>query len=174
MQLEYLNRERINETDYLWITKKGRKNICKSYLGKQGGRQKLYVSSSCGKRGIKHEIMHAMGFYHEHARKDRDDHLIVNLDNIINGKEKNFKICTYCWTFKIPYDFRSIMHYRYRDLSKNGLPTLLPKNGVPKEDLGNTDDLTASDEEKIRKLYNCKAKCKHKQKIDNFQNSSHR
>ena len=48
-----------------------------------GGVQQLSLSSGCYMMGtIIHEFMHAIGFYHEQARRDRDKHIIVHWDNI--------------------------------------------------------------------------------------------
>ena len=38
-----------------------------------------------------HELLHTLGFVHEHTRPDRDDFISVNYDNIEPGEEKNFK-----------------------------------------------------------------------------------
>ncbi|GES77784.1 low choriolytic enzyme-like [Rhizophagus clarus] len=62
-----------------------------SYVGKRGGKQELSVTEGwpnpigCAI----HELMHALGFYHEHCRPDRDKYVTVE-DNI---KENiNYKI----------------------------------------------------------------------------------
>jgi hypothetical protein len=34
-----------------------------------------------------HEVMHVLGFYHEHVRPDRDDYVTVNIENI-EGSEQ--------------------------------------------------------------------------------------
>ena len=41
---------------------------------------------------IQHEIMHAIGFYHEHNRPDRDNYITVVEANVQEGKENNFDI----------------------------------------------------------------------------------
>lgn len=61
---------------------------CYSYLGFVDiGSQPLNLASDCN--GIEvtiHEWLHALGFYHEHTRADRDDHITVNFTNVMPGK----------------------------------------------------------------------------------------
>lgn len=56
--------------------------ICASYLGRVGGAQPIFLSSQCGTNEVMHEIMHALGFVHEHSRPDRDQHVEVLWPNI--------------------------------------------------------------------------------------------
>ena len=55
---------------------------------------------------IIHELMHAVGFWHEQSRPDRDDHVTILWHNIIRGMEYNFN--KYSWdmiqTLGVPYD----------------------------------------------------------------------
>lgn len=53
-------------------------------MGRVGQRQVLSLQRfGCVQRGIiQHELLHAMGFYHEHTRSDRDQHIRINWDNI--------------------------------------------------------------------------------------------
>ena len=44
---------------------------CKSELGMRGGNQAMYLNSACFDRGLivpVHELMHTLGFVHEHNR----------------------------------------------------------------------------------------------------------
>jgi ssRNA-specific RNase YbeY (16S rRNA maturation enzyme) len=35
---------------------------------------------------VMHELLHVLGFYHEHQRQDRDKYVSINLDNIDPSK----------------------------------------------------------------------------------------
>lgn len=59
---------------------------CFSAIGRQGGKQRLSVGEGCEYKGtVLHEIMHALGFFHEHSRTDRDDYIMVLWWNIEPG-----------------------------------------------------------------------------------------
>ena len=48
--------------------------------------QELSIGEGCNNKGIiMHELMHALGFWHEQARSDRDDYLEVLWENIKKG-----------------------------------------------------------------------------------------
>ncbi|MED6255724.1 hypothetical protein ATANTOWER_013896, partial [Ataeniobius toweri] len=85
-------------------------NGCASHVGFIGGQQHVYVAPSCSVGNIAHEILHTLGFQHEHTRLDRDKFINVVQSNIIPGMEKNFRKLD-GQTFNIPYDYTSIMHY---------------------------------------------------------------
>lgn len=61
---------------------------CASLVGRTGGKQLVSMQrSGCLQNGIiQHELLHALGFYHEHTRSDRDQHVTINWQNILNGK----------------------------------------------------------------------------------------
>ncbi|MEQ2194949.1 hypothetical protein XENOCAPTIV_005158 [Xenoophorus captivus] len=85
---------------------------CYSYVGRQGGGQTVSLSrQGCLYHGtVQHELLHALGFNHEQTRSDRDNHIKVHWNNIIEGMEYNFyKIDTL--NQGTPYDYNSVMQY---------------------------------------------------------------
>jgi len=49
--------------------------------------QPIQLSDSCNTPGlILHQLMHALGFYHEHTRDDRDKFVKVIYRNVKDGK----------------------------------------------------------------------------------------
>lgn len=85
---------------------------CWSWIGKQGKKQQLSLGRGClGSGTIIHEFLHALGFYHEQSRPDRDQYVRINLENVRSGQEHNFKASTKINSFGVPYDLNSVMHY---------------------------------------------------------------
>ncbi|XP_022804316.1 zinc metalloproteinase nas-13-like, partial [Stylophora pistillata] len=103
---------------------------CASYVGRIGRRQQVYLARGCWYTGIvSHEIGHAIGFYHEQSRPDRDNYISINRVNIVSGRQSNFYKYSR-WkidSLGTPYDYGSLMHYRSTAFSKNGKPTIVVK-----------------------------------------------
>ena len=61
-----------------------------------------------------HELGHALGFFHEHERWDRDQFVTIHYENIKAGRAHDYDwIPKTNWLVtSLPYDYRSIMHYR--------------------------------------------------------------
>lgn len=78
-----------------------------------------------------HEMLHAVGFWHEQSRPDRDRHVGVQWHNIEAGREDNFARYSRgeVSTLQLDYDLGSIMHYQSTAFSKNGRPTIVSKRG---------------------------------------------
>ncbi|XP_039874436.1 high choriolytic enzyme 1-like isoform X27 [Simochromis diagramma] len=142
-------KKRDTESSYLKLVTG---NGCASFVGCQGGAQQLFFASECTVGNLCHELLHALGLYHEHTREDRDKYVIVNWQNIVAGKENNFKV-KHGNTQNLPYDLTSIMHYGRDFFSTNGNPTVLPKqSGV---EIGQRKHLSQLDIKRLNKLYGC-------------------
>uniref|UniRef100_A0AAQ4RK95 Metalloendopeptidase n=1 Tax=Gasterosteus aculeatus aculeatus TaxID=481459 RepID=A0AAQ4RK95_GASAC len=141
--------KRTAEPDYLHFVIG---NGCASYVGRMGGGQSVFVGPKCTVGNVAHEVLHALGFYHEHTRMDREEHVTVLTDNIMEGKEINFQKH---WgnTLGLSYDVLSILHYGSDFFSANGLPTIVPLNSVA--DMGQREKMTPLDVRRVVLLYAC-------------------
>ncbi len=112
----------------------------------------INLNGYCNNPGIvAHEILHALGFWHEQQRSDRDEHVIVHFDNI-NCDEQYEMAVTNDTGFD--YDFGSIMHYGLKQCSATTAMTPLetiPSYIIP----GQREKLSDIDLEKIRTVYQC-------------------
>ncbi|XP_011704908.1 PREDICTED: high choriolytic enzyme 2-like, partial [Wasmannia auropunctata] len=82
----------------------------------QGGRQQLNLQSNgCAhNKGTPiHELLHAVGFWHEQTREERDSFVNINWNNIPQKNQHNFVKAKPGQTksYGIPYDYGSVMHY---------------------------------------------------------------
>jgi len=121
---------------------------------------------------IVHELMHCLGFFHEHSRPDRGNYVRINCNNVKGGcGGDNFSV-----NLAIEgdarsygdYDFDSVMHYKRCAFSSNtACPNITPEfpdGGVtiqvlPPYDtewqfrIGNTDHISALDVMGVSFLY---------------------
>ncbi|CAP31996.1 Protein CBR-NAS-7 [Caenorhabditis briggsae] len=141
------------EPDYLFI---GKVDGCFSEVGRTSGVQVLSLDNGCMEYAtIIHEMMHVVGFYHEHERWDRDNFIDIIWQNIDRGALDQFGKVDLSKTsyYGQPYDYKSILHYDSLAFSKNGFPTMLPK--VKSATIGNARDFSDVDISKINRMYNC-------------------
>ncbi|KAK7934166.1 hypothetical protein WMY93_005062 [Mugilogobius chulae] len=152
--------ERTQEESYIIFTY--RPCGCCSYVGRRGGGpQAISIGKNCDKFGIVvHELGHVIGFWHEHTRPDRDEHVSIIRDNIQPGQEYNFLKMEPGEVDSLGevYDFDSIMHYARNTFSRGiFLDTILPRydvNGV-RPPIGQRTRLSKGDIAQARKLYKC-------------------
>uniref|UniRef100_A0A3Q3FW15 Metalloendopeptidase n=1 Tax=Kryptolebias marmoratus TaxID=37003 RepID=A0A3Q3FW15_KRYMA len=137
-------------------------NGCFSYIGQVfANGQNLSIGSSCDHLGIvEHEILHALGFYHEQSRYDRSDHIKIVWDNIKEGWEYNFRKVGHenSTTHETSYDYLSVMHY-YKSAFTNGNgSTIITSDPKFQDVIGQRLEMSPGDVQELNLLYKC-SKC---------------
>ncbi|XP_068229046.1 blastula protease 10-like [Palaemon carinicauda] len=131
---------------------------CWSYVGMQPTPQDLSIGQGCESlETVTHEVGHAMGFFHEQSRSDRDDYISIIWDNVQDSKKNNFQKHTDN-SYSTKYDFNSNMHYGPDYFSTNGKITMSTKNPLAQELIGNSQGLSHYDKLLANTMYPCIAK----------------
>ncbi|CAL4063003.1 unnamed protein product [Meganyctiphanes norvegica] len=136
---------------------------CCSFVGKRGnGPQAISIGKNCDKFGIVvHELGHVVGFWHEHTRPDRDNHVVIIRENIQSGQDYNFNKLTGEEVNSLGqrYDFDSIMHYARATFAKaTYLDTIRPRPEPGQEalpEIGQRIKLSEGDIAQTNLLYKC-------------------
>ncbi|XP_072317420.1 meprin A subunit beta-like [Eucyclogobius newberryi] len=147
---------RNNEDYYISVQKL---DGCFSYIGRyiRNG-QDLSIGSYCDTKAIvEHEFLHALGFYHEQSRFDRDEHVTINFKNIQAGYENNFEKVSkdVTTTHGVPYDYMSVMHYGPDAFSNGNGPTIITKDKAFQDVIGQRLEMSPSDVKELNLLYKC-------------------
>ncbi|GAB1598696.1 tolloid-like protein 2 [Argonauta hians] len=155
--ITFVDRES-HHTDYIVFTE--RPCGCCSYVGKRGnGAQAISIGKNCDKFGIVvHELGHVVGFWHEHTRPDRDEHVQIIYKNIMPGQEYNFNELTPADVNSLgeEYDYGSIMHYARNTFARASfVDTILPKHSHGNQDIGQRLKLSPGDIRQANRLYRC-------------------
>ncbi|ODM90479.1 Astacin-like metalloendopeptidase [Orchesella cincta] len=118
----------------------------------------------CSKGNAIHEILHALGFFHEQTVMIGIVY-VVNFQNISPGFENNFKKDGELYPdaetsyFDVPYNYDSIMHYGKTYFSKNGANTIDVLNNPDAagngDNIGQRDFISEGDMVMLRTKYDC-------------------
>jgi hypothetical protein len=138
-------------------------NVSQSWIGRIGGMQDLEISF-WRQDVIIHELLHALGFWHEHQRPDRDNFVRIEWANIQQGLEDNFTLRTLAQARGYgPYDLGSIMHYGQCFFSSNPncnqtgdrrtITVLPPNQTVWQWTIGTATGMSVSDRLALAMLY---------------------
>ena len=157
-------------TNYIDVIKE--KTGCfSSSVGMRGGRQVINLGRGCLSFGIIiHEFGHAIGFWHEQNRPDRDNYVTIKFDNIGQSEWSQFikLFNVYVDYYATEYDYGSIMHYSTHAFSNArcrglGCRTIVINNateyqrqGSPR--LGQKNGLSSRDILQANRLYSCAGK----------------
>ncbi len=143
--------ERIDEPDYITISKSMTNSAFS--IGKKpgGGTQPVFITENASVGTIQHELMHSIGIFHEHSRMDRNSFVKIHWGNIKHSHKHNFnKYKGYEGKDIGNFDFKSLMIYPSHAFSKNGLSTITKKNGSL---ISKTTSLSNGDINTINKMY---------------------
>ena len=158
---------RSNESAYIKYVKT--ETTCSSSsIGKNGSEQTINMDLEidCNFGTIVHEIGHAIGFWHEQSRPDRDSYVRIRYDNIKSKRQRQFDMRR---SYQVDsrgstYDYGSVMHYKTDQYVRDdcsGCQTmevidnaLYRAQGSPS--IGDwTDGLSTKDIEQTNILYSC-------------------
>nr|XP_033793456.1 meprin A subunit alpha [Geotrypetes seraphini] len=132
---------------------------CWSEVGDLQTGQNLSIGERCDYKAIvEHEILHALGFYHEQSRTDRDDYVQIWWDQIESGMEHNFVAYddNFITDLNTPYDYESVMHYGPFSFNKDpDIPTITAKIPAFNDIIGQRLEFSAQDIERLNNMYRC-------------------
>jgi hypothetical protein len=150
---------RTTETDYVRFVPNNTYPVCSSWVGRQGGMQTIELHNDCDFGSTVHELGHALGFWHEQSRCDRDQYVEILWQNIDPQWAYNFNMnCGSSTTDRnvgtdyYAYDEGSIMHYGPYYFSINGQPTIRSRRGLDYL-MGQRNGLGATDITTLKTLY---------------------
>ncbi|KAH9499529.1 hypothetical protein Btru_078067 [Bulinus truncatus] len=134
---------------------------CYSQLGMQATPQPIALARGCRTRWVvAHEIGHAVGWYHEHMRPDRDQYIQVNWVAIPLRFQENYiqYSVDVINTYNVGYDYESVMHYGATAIP-NSLTALDDKY---QDKMGQRVGFSFKDIKLANLMYNCSEnnKCK--------------
>ncbi|XP_055951620.1 zinc metalloproteinase nas-13-like [Argiope bruennichi] len=141
------------ERDYVYFTNG---SFCHSEVGRVKYKQLIVLNEeNCMGRGfILHEMMHAVGFTHEHNRADRDKYIEILFLNIPYEWRNQYKKESLDAMMELgPYDYYSVMHYEVQSPDRNKPAFRVIPKTIDVSKIGQRDVLSEMDKLKVKRLY---------------------
>merc|ERR1711962_1289344 len=113
---------------------------------------------------IEHEFMHAIGVQHTHSRPDRDNYVTIIEENIyanatFNATDNFEKLDKEeYYSFGLPYDYLSVMHYSDTLFSNGKGKTILTHDPSMQDVIGRAQGVSDGDIELVKRMYKCNGK----------------
>ncbi|XP_065079738.1 astacin-like [Ochlerotatus camptorhynchus] len=139
---------------------------CWSYVGRSTDNSYNLVNlqnPSCMETGtVAHEFMHALGFYHEFTRPDRDNWVKIDMKALDpqyqtqSFFDANFGKLSFAQTelYNIPYNYGSVMHYsKWGGAVDYNRPVMNNLKPWPYADFGNDTGLSTTDVMAVNYMY---------------------
>lgn len=159
VRFRFLSNKPTNGRSFLNYSTHG-STMCASYVGRiqsaaiSASGQKIWLAYGCLIEGIiQHETLHALGFWHEQSRPDRDEYVDIHYNNIHANYLSNFQKQKSIDSLGGEYDYNSVMHYSSRHFSKNGASTITAKGN--EDIIGQRYGISGGDKLQVRLLYQC-------------------
>jgi hypothetical protein len=148
--------QRSNEVDYIYVYAHPNQNFSTS-IGRRGGRQDIAMTSWNYKYIMVHEIMHAIGIWHEQSAADRDNFVTINFQNIsqtaCSGScNSQFAISPDANVSSF-YDYDSVMHYARDAFSTNGQDTITTADPAWQDRIGQRERISNGDQETLSAMH---------------------
>ncbi|XP_046358414.2 uncharacterized protein LOC124136541 [Haliotis rufescens] len=145
----------VSHTNYLLFIKT---SSCWSYIGMHNSPQ--YISPCTNFFTVLHEIIHALGAWHEHQHYDRQQHLQYFPNHVRSGAENNFALPPASWHddfVNLPLDLQSVMMYGDYDFSidRSSRKTIDPYS----DDVADTRDDFWIVMHELSIAYQCASRC---------------
>uniref|UniRef100_A0A0N5C134 Metalloendopeptidase n=1 Tax=Strongyloides papillosus TaxID=174720 RepID=A0A0N5C134_STREA len=119
------------------------------------------IASFCGKKGkILKKTLNILGLLDEEDRPNRNNYVTINFQNVVDSVrfELNSKDPSVVNSYNLRYDYGSIMHNGKYYVSKNGKMTIVPKNKLYFDTIGQIAQLGFNDVKTLN-MYYCSSKC---------------
>uniref|UniRef100_A0A0N4ZI17 Metalloendopeptidase n=1 Tax=Parastrongyloides trichosuri TaxID=131310 RepID=A0A0N4ZI17_PARTI len=136
---------------------------CFSYVGRafENQSQEIHLTKKCQRFfPILHETFHALGMIHEFGRPDRNDHLVVNKDNIETSALGNFALnnASETLTYNLKFDHGSAMNYNRYTFGKDKQAAIDTKDPHYSQTIGQNTEISFNDIKQLN-LHYCSHKC---------------